>query len=394
MSNVDFYRSIPPMRSISQMTSSEFYHQVPEDWYIAFTDVQGSTRAVDEGKYRHVVSVAAASITALININRDIDLPFVFGGDGATVLIPQIIVAEAREALLASQEMSDKQFGLKLRAGIMPVRAVIAAGYALRVAKLHISDNFQQALFGGGGVRYAETIFKDPQQGRAYQLNPDGQPHTADFTGFECRWNEIPAKYEEVISLIVSATSSNSVEMNRTYRDVIERIDGIYGDSARRHPIASNKLRLRLLPNQFNVEARIRSGTTRFKVLWALAVKTFYGRVAMWFNLYGWGQYKPILLSSTDNEKFDDALRMIFSGTKKQGDALRAYLEELREDGRIIYGVHRSAGVLMTCVVFNHFGKQVHFLDGANGGYTLAARQMKSQTAMMPAVNLPANDGV
>jgi hypothetical protein len=33
----------------------------------------------------------------------------------------------------------------------------------------------------------------------------------------------------------------------------------------------------------------------------------------------------------------------------------------------------------MTCVVFDYFGRQVHFVDGARGGYTLAAREMKMQ---------------
>jgi len=33
----------------------------------------------------------------------------------------------------------------------------------------------------------------------------------------------------------------------------------------------------------------------------------------------------------------------------------------------------------MTCLVFNHENDHIHFLDGSNGGYTMAAKAMKRQ---------------
>jgi hypothetical protein len=33
----------------------------------------------------------------------------------------------------------------------------------------------------------------------------------------------------------------------------------------------------------------------------------------------------------------------------------------------------------MTCLVFERDGRQVHFVDGADGGYTLAAKKMKER---------------
>ena len=34
---------------------------------------------------------------------------------------------------------------------------------------------------------------------------------------------------------------------------------------------------------------------------------------------------------------------------------------------------------LMTCLVFEREGRQVHFVDGADGGYALAAKAMKAR---------------
>jgi len=32
---------------------------------------------------------------------------------------------------------------------------------------------------------------------------------------------------------------------------------------------------------------------------------------------------------------------------------------------------------LMTCLVFERHGRQVHFIDGADGGYAIAAKKLK-----------------
>jgi hypothetical protein len=37
----------------------------------------------------------------------------------------------------------------------------------------------------------------------------------------------------------------------------------------------------------------------------------------------------------------------------------------------------------MTCLVFSLAGDHVHFIDGADGGYALAAKQMKQQNASL-----------
>ena len=103
----------------------------------------------------------------------------------------------------------------------------------------------------------------------------------------------------------------------------------------------------------------------------------------MTFNIkvggFNWGDYKDIVSESTDFKKFDDALRMVISGKTKQRDKLIEYLEKKFQEGRLVYGFHVSDRALMTCLVFERDGRQVHFVDGADGGYTLAAKKMKDR---------------
>src|SRR5689334_4489453 len=97
-----FYATIPPIKHITDITDSSHYYDVPADWHIALTDVRGSTKAIENGRYKDVNAVAAASITALLNVAGDQDIPFVFGGDGATTLIPESMLESAHDALLAT----------------------------------------------------------------------------------------------------------------------------------------------------------------------------------------------------------------------------------------------------------------------------------------------------
>jgi hypothetical protein len=43
--------------------------------------------------------------------------------------------------------------------------------------------------------------------------------------------------------------------------------------------------------------------------------------------------------------------------------------------------MHTAPSALITCFVKAYAGDHVHFVDGANGGYALAARQLKKQLA-------------
>lgn len=371
-----FYEAIPPFHSIAEITDLSHYRQVPPDWSFALTDVRNSTEAIQNGQYKQVNSVAVASIAALLNLPMDGEIPFVFGGDGSTVLIPPELVAPAEDALLATQRMARDAFNLELRIGIVPVQAVLDAGYEVRVGRLKISENFQQAVFMGGGMIHAESLLKHDD---TYQVLDDGRECEADFSGFECRWREVPSAQGESLTLIVQALAQDIHIRNEIYRNVLGQIEQIYGDADTRHPISVKQLQLALLPGAFTIEARIRWGTTSLRRLLRLAYNTLLARIAMRFDLQGWGAYKALFIRATDHEKFDDTLRMVIAGTPQQQARLREYLEHERGRWNLVYGMHVSHAALVTCIVSDYFGRQVHFVDGASGGYALAARELKAQ---------------
>ena len=116
-----FYNRLTPFHDFAEFVELDAYEPVPDDWTVMIADVQGSTRAIDEGRYKDVNMVGAASITAVLNICGKIEVPFVFGGDGGTVAVPRALRNAAGDALIGLQAISQAVFGLSLRVGAIPV---------------------------------------------------------------------------------------------------------------------------------------------------------------------------------------------------------------------------------------------------------------------------------
>jgi Protein of unknown function (DUF3095) len=58
---------------------------------------------------------------------------------------------------------------------------------------------------------------------------------------------------------------------------------------------------------------------------------------------------------------------------------IEARLADAARAGHCRYGLHRQDSALMTCIVPSPFTRDhMHFVDGASGGYAMAARNLKS----------------
>ena len=66
---------------------------------VGVADVQQSTKAIRENRYKAVNMAGAAVIASVANVLKGRDFPFVLGGDGATFAVPAADTALARQAL-------------------------------------------------------------------------------------------------------------------------------------------------------------------------------------------------------------------------------------------------------------------------------------------------------
>lgn len=389
-----FYAQLDPLTDFADVADPRRYVPLPHDWYVLISDVRGSTQAIAAGRYKEVNMVGAASIVAVLNAAPDSDLPFVFGGDGATLAVPAELLPRAGQALLGVQAIARREFGLDLRVGAVPVAAIAREGHQVWVARLAITPEYAQAVFSGGGLAAAERLVKAPgspfllDADRAEQQIAPPAPPEADLTGLECRWQDIRSRHGETVCLLVMASAELGAERAAlVYREVLARIGESYGDERDYHPLAIEGLRPSYDPRRLLAETKLRSPlglAPRLRYLaqiWALnlAVRLYKRFEQLRGRLPFWDQYRAIVFRTADYKKYDDTLRMIIAGTPAQRARLTAFLEERYQAGDLVYGLHVTDRALMTCLVFERLGRQVHFVDGADGGYALAAKALKAR---------------
>ena len=71
--------------------------------------------------------------------------------------------------------------------------------------------------------------------------------------------------------------------------------------------------------------------------------------------------------------------------TEQQAAQLQEFLQDEYLRGRLVYGLHKSREALVTCIVQSYNGQHLHFVDGSDGGYALAARDLKHRLARVTA---------
>ncbi len=363
------------MSDYSQMTEVELFQDLPADWVILLTDVKGSTRAIEAGRYKEVNMVGVSCIVSVQNALGDLEFPFVFGGDGATLAVPGDVAEIAKEALSHTRKVAREQFGLELRIAAIPAAQILAADAPLQVARLRISEGHYLALVRGAGWSLAENWMKQREQ----EFNLAGDfPSGGDHDGLECRWNPLPARKSEIMALIVQARPAGETGV-KIYREILTEI--LATDS---RPIGLDNLQLAWPPKYLPHEARMREPRFVPRMVYlfkSYALLLIYTLLLWWRgaqNINDPLKYMNELTQNTDYLKFDECLRMIIDVSVEQKAKLLERLEAHFGRGEIYFGTQCDPFALMTCFIQGPT-KHLHFVDGGGGGYAMAAKQLKMQ---------------
>lgn len=373
-----FYEALPVLGSFARLADPAVYTPLPAGWVLGLSDIVQSTAAIEAGRYKTVNTAAAAVIAAVANALPESDFPFVFGGDGASFALPPEQAGRGRAALAAAAAWVRDELDLTLRAAMLPVEAVRAAGLDVRIARYGPSRDVSYAMFAGGGLAWAEARMKEG----AFAVEPAPPGTRPDLTGLSCRFAEIAAERGVILSLIVvPAPGASTAAFSRLIGAVLALADS--GPEAGR-PIPAGGPAPLLLPAGFDLEAKAtrKPGQSAFMGRLSLRLRTMAAYLVFRTGLpvggFDPGRYRRELVENTDFRKFDDALRMTLDCTPALADRLVSLLARAERDGIARYGIHRQEAALMTCFVPSVTrSDHVHFIDGARGGYAAAARGIK-----------------
>jgi hypothetical protein len=360
------------------------YQPLPDDWLIGLTDVVHSTRAIEAGRYKAVNTAGASVIAAVTNALEGRSFPFVFGGDGASVAVPAADEMSVRAALAATAAWTRDELDLTLRAALIPVSAVRAQGLDVRVARFAPSANVSYAMFTGGGLAWADRALK---AGR-YAVAPAAPGVRPDLTGLSCRWNDIPATHGVILSIVIAPMHQGDPAFGHLVDVLLAELESS-PDVAR--PVPDGAPGVGWPPPGLELEARAsrRSGEGRLMARLRVLVATLLAYVVMRLGIrvgaFDPAVYRRTVVENSDFRKFDDILRMTLDCTPGLADRIEQSLGEAAAADIARYGVHRQASAIMTCIVPSiATNDHLHFVDGAAGGYAMAARRLKAGAGASP----------
>ena len=385
--HLHFYRDQTLITAFTESTLTKNHVDLPLDWWVVIADVIGSTKAIEQGAYKKVNTVGVACIAAVVNVDLSVEIPFVFGGDGASFAIPDSLREQVEIALRGAQQLAQNSFGLGLRVGLVRVSDLMTDDFWVKVGKFKLSPHVTQAVFSGRGWEEAERRVKTPNAAGVIRVLANEGLAEASFEGFECRWQGVPSFNDHKLALLVCATSKNAETNLSTYQSVLEKIQTIYGDVLQYHPLQAKTMRLSFNPKLLAHEWRVHTShfvvRQRLLYLAKMLFQNFAGMILFARNMdtetTKWSEYRDELVDNSDFRKFDGMLRMVIDGTEAQATQLEQFLQSENQLGNLAFGLHKSREALVTCIVRSFTGNHMHFVDGSDGGYALAARGLKGQ---------------
>ena len=377
-----FYTDLPTEHAIARLADDAAYARLPDGWIVGTTDLVDSTGEIARGRYKIVNTAAASVIAALSNALKGREFPFVFAGDGASFALPGALAPLAARVLGSLVRFVAESFEMRLRAALVPVETIRAAGHEVRVARYGPSPDVAYAMFTGGGLAFAEARMKAGE----FALPPGEAGERPDLSGLTCRFDEIPATRGVVLSVIVLPIGPADAAFAALAQEILALAD--------ENPAGGNPLPKGGPPSPWRnasseIERRLRSAARPNSVLdgrVATTARTFAStamlRSGRRFGRFDAARYRRELVANSDFRKFDDGLRMTIDCTPALADRIEARLARAEADGIARSGTFRQGASLMTCFVPSPTrSDHVHFLDGAGGGYARAAGVLKARDA-------------
>jgi hypothetical protein len=383
----DFYARLPTIASFSDAVHPENHTALPDGWIVGFTDVVGSTKAIEQGRYKAVNMVGAGAIAAVSNAIGRRPFPFLFGGDGASFAIRPEDADAASCALQAMAAYSQSDFDLELRVAMAPVEAIRTARADVRVGRYEAAPDCVYAMFSGGGLSW----LGDTVKAGTYLLPPAADGARPDLSGLTCRWGLAPARHGLILSAII-APQGTDPRFGVLVDELIALASTLENAGS---PVSMQTLEPGPAAQAIELEAL----STTSMDAWPARMRS---AALYWFNYIAWrlrpsaggrdmNVYMESLATNADFRKFDDVLHLTLDCSPAFAAEFERRLAGASDYAK--YGTFSQRNALLTCFVLSNdmIGRPVrqstgrlahiHFIDGASGGYAMAAKAMKGRAA-------------
>lgn len=267
---------------VDLLTDESSFSNVPTTWHVVVVvDIQNSTQAVAKGKHHQINLTATGAIISVLNtIRREkkpIEIPYFFGGDGATFIVPNLLLNKITLVLDNFSLHIKRNTGLILRVGSISVKKLIAEKCILKIAKHPLTEQLTIPIVLGNGLKKAEEIIKNDFVENNFTQFKEA---LLNLKGMECRWDQInPSENKnKVTCLLLDAVEESN--QGSIYREVLTQMDTLFGTFKSRQPVKSTNLKLNYSISNIWEEMKIslvkKNWIYLFKNWFSTLIGTFY----------------------------------------------------------------------------------------------------------------------
>jgi hypothetical protein len=379
MKNTKFYTELKKLNKplVDILEKESDFLDVPQTWHVVVVDIQNSTQAVVDGNHHQVNLTATGSIISVLNTVRkfkqNIEIPYFFGGDGATFLLPSTLLDKVITVLDNYSIHIKRKTNLVLRVGHVSVKDLISKQCRLKIAKHQLTERLTIPIILGNGLHKAEEIIKsDFKELRISSFNES----LLNLEGMECRWEEVNPDQNQAIVVCLLLDSVEEKAQREVYKEILSKMDEIFGTFNDRQPIKSERLKLDASLYKIWEEMKVSLANKSWSYFLKNWIKTNIGRA--YFSLSKSGkQYLKQIGQLSHSFMLDGMINTIFTADQNKIDRFTSFLDELEAEHKIIYGIHVTHASVMSCYVLDMKTSHSHFVDGTEGGYTSAAKMLK-----------------
>ena len=376
----EFYGNLPKHSiTLRELLKDEsLFKVVPTSWHIVVTDIESSSDAVKNGKHNDINLTATGSVITVLNEIKSIDpsikIPYFFGGDGATFIVPNAIITQITTALNTYSVHIKNTLALNLRVGTVKLEEVYKNNVTLRITRLRHNKYLTTPIVLGNGLKFAESQIKN----NFIPANVIDSNSTINLTGMECRWDEIMPNNQDDKILCLLVSCSDETKQAEIFNSIMGEINYVFGTLDERRPITTLKLKLNTSIEKIRKEMTTKIGKYNREYLIRNWLITVFGKY--YFKFFNGGkQYLYRVTQLSDTLMLDGSINTVISGNFKQITKLQIFLDTLESQNKIIYGMHVTHASIMSCYVQDREDNHIHFVDGTEGGYTTAALVYKSK---------------
>ncbi|MEP5829444.1 MAG: DUF3095 family protein [Maribacter dokdonensis] len=379
MADKQFYKNLRPFKGtlIELLGDDTYFVDVPKSWHVVVVDILNSTSAVNAGNHHQVNLTATGAIISVLNairkVKRSNEIPYFFGGDGATFIVPSSLLNKIIDVLENYRIHIKRKIDLVLRVGEIPVSKLIESEVQLKIAKHRLTDKLSIPIVLGDGLKVAESMIKSSFKEEEITAFDET---LLNLEGMECRWDQILPDQQQTKVVCLLLDASLEKDQRNVYKKVLAQMDEEFGKFENRQPIKSNNLKLDPNPTKVWEEMKIRLTSTSWMYFFKSWLKSNFGRI--YLNLTSSGkQYLSQIEQLSHTFMLDGMINTVFTAEQKSIDRFIAFLDEMERDKKLIYGIHVTHASVMSCYVLDRRTTHSHFVDGTEGGYTSAAKMFK-----------------